>query len=301
MAYRCDSRVRARVRCCRRASSRRTRTARLKVYLDCNNCFGDYIREEVDMVEYVRDPAEADVHILVSQSDTGSGGTERAVALIGARPLQRAGLQVARAVAERRYRRHAAAAARDGDHDRPAELSLERRRQRRVDRRGRADRAARPGRPCDRSVELLGDERAGIDRDERRGKQPRARPRRRDRRRSDYRRLEDHVRGSRSSTGARTSTSTRTSRCAPMRNERDFDGLVARSLNDHWSVGGRASIDSSTFENIAHSVVRRAGDRIQPVSIFAIHAPAAAHRLRRRPVLRAVPRRDAACSKCPTR
>src|SRR5688500_18831169 len=57
---------------------------RLKVYLDCDNCFGDYIREEVDMVEYVRDPAEADVHILVSRSDTGSGGTERAVALIGA-------------------------------------------------------------------------------------------------------------------------------------------------------------------------------------------------------------------------
>ena len=56
---------------------------RLKVYLDCNNCFGDYIREEVGMVEYMRDPAEADVHILVSQSDTGSGGTERAVALIG--------------------------------------------------------------------------------------------------------------------------------------------------------------------------------------------------------------------------
>ena len=56
---------------------------RLKVYLDCNNCFGDYIREEVDIVEYVRDPAEADVHILVTQADTGSGGTERAVALIG--------------------------------------------------------------------------------------------------------------------------------------------------------------------------------------------------------------------------
>jgi hypothetical protein len=35
------------------------------------------------------------------------------------------------------------------------------------------------------------------------------------------------------------------------RNERDFDGLVARSLNDHWSVGARASIDSSTFDNIA--------------------------------------------------
>ena len=36
-----------------------------------------------------------------------------------------------------------------------------------------------------------------------------------------------------------------------VRNERDFDGLVARSVNDHWSVGGRASIDSSTFDNIA--------------------------------------------------
>src|SRR5688572_20083952 len=56
---------------------------RLKVYFDCDDCFGDYIREEVDIVEYVRDPAEADVHILVSQADTGSGGTERAVALIG--------------------------------------------------------------------------------------------------------------------------------------------------------------------------------------------------------------------------
>ena len=36
-----------------------------------------------------------------------------------------------------------------------------------------------------------------------------------------------------------------------IRNERDFDALVARSLNDHWSVGGRTSIDSSSFDNIA--------------------------------------------------
>jgi hypothetical protein len=27
-------------------------TGRLKVYLDCNNCYGNFIREEVDMVEY---------------------------------------------------------------------------------------------------------------------------------------------------------------------------------------------------------------------------------------------------------
>ena len=51
--------------CCRRSVvPRRTRQrARLKVYLDCNDCFGDFIREEVDIVEYVRDPAEADMHV----------------------------------------------------------------------------------------------------------------------------------------------------------------------------------------------------------------------------------------------
>ena len=57
---------------------------RLKVYLDCNDCFGDYIREEVDMVEYVRDPAEADVHIIVSRSPIpAAAASNSAVALIG--------------------------------------------------------------------------------------------------------------------------------------------------------------------------------------------------------------------------
>ncbi len=68
---------------CRRAPPAQDVNGRLKVYLDCNDCFGDYIREEVDMVEYVRDPAEADVHIIVSRADTASGGVEQAVALIG--------------------------------------------------------------------------------------------------------------------------------------------------------------------------------------------------------------------------
>jgi len=35
------------------------------------------------MVEYVRDPAEADVHVTVTNSETGSGGQERAVARDG--------------------------------------------------------------------------------------------------------------------------------------------------------------------------------------------------------------------------
>jgi hypothetical protein len=55
----------------------------LQVYLDCDFCFENFIREEVDLVEYVRDPAEADVHLIVTSTEIGSGGRERAVALIG--------------------------------------------------------------------------------------------------------------------------------------------------------------------------------------------------------------------------
>ena len=187
---------------------------RLKVYLDCNNCFGDFIREEVDMVEYVRDPAEADVHIIVTQRGDGERRHRTSRRADRPRPFQGHGLQHARDFPKRRHRRHAAAAAGDGHHDRPAELSCERRRQGRVDRRRRADRAAGAGGACDRSVELLGDERAGIHRDDRRGKQPRAQPERRPGRGSDYRRLEDHDGVRNRAFSAKISTSTRRSRCA---------------------------------------------------------------------------------------
>jgi hypothetical protein len=61
---------------------------RLRVFLDCDFCFEDFIRDEVDIVEYVRDPAEADIHVLVTQSDTGGGGTERTVRLVGLGPFK---------------------------------------------------------------------------------------------------------------------------------------------------------------------------------------------------------------------
>ena len=148
---------------------------RLKVYLDCNNCFGDYIREEVDIVEYVRDPAEADVHIIVSSSDTGSGGLERAVAFIGIGRFKGMDFKIAGDFRKRRQRRHAAAAVGDRDHHRPAELPLERRCQRRLDRRGRAGGPARPERSRDGPLEFLGDEPAGVGGHDRRREQPRAR------------------------------------------------------------------------------------------------------------------------------
>jgi hypothetical protein len=39
-----------------------------------------------------------------------------------------------------------------------------------------------------------------------------------------------------------------------IRNEREIESLVARSINDHWSIGVVGDLNSSTFENIDFSV-----------------------------------------------
>jgi hypothetical protein len=223
---------------------------RLKVYLDCDNCFGDYIREEVDMVEYVRDPAEADVHILVSRSDTGSGGTERAVALIGVGRFK--GLDFkSRALSqsgdtEDTQRQRLATAITIGllnylsSDGVSGGLTVE------------VEQTAQPGQAgpvtdpwnfwvmsVQGSIAMTGEESSrqldlgaeiaadritddwkitfGVEIEHRR---------------EDFDLDEDEP-------------------LRAERSERDFDALVARSLNDHWSMGGRASLESSTFENIA--------------------------------------------------
>ena len=60
-------------------------TARLQVFLDCNDCFADYLREETTFVDYVRDRTEADVHIIITNVGTGSGGREYVLAFTGER------------------------------------------------------------------------------------------------------------------------------------------------------------------------------------------------------------------------
>jgi hypothetical protein len=59
----------------------------LTVYLDCNyhGCDFDYFRTELGMVNWVRDRAVADIHILVTGQTTGSGGDEYTVTFIGLR------------------------------------------------------------------------------------------------------------------------------------------------------------------------------------------------------------------------
>lgn len=55
----------------------------VKVFVDCNSCDLDFIRTEILFVDYVRDPNQADVHILISQQQTGGGGTEYTLTFIG--------------------------------------------------------------------------------------------------------------------------------------------------------------------------------------------------------------------------
>jgi len=54
-----------------------------RVFLDCNQCDGDYVRKEVTFVDYVRNREDADVHVLVTTQDTGGGGRQWTLKYIG--------------------------------------------------------------------------------------------------------------------------------------------------------------------------------------------------------------------------
>lgn len=55
----------------------------LKVFLDCGVCDMNYLRQEVSYIRYVRDPALADVHILVTSSPTGANAYNHVLDFIG--------------------------------------------------------------------------------------------------------------------------------------------------------------------------------------------------------------------------
>lgn len=64
-----------------------TTRAGLTVFLDCQNvfCDFDFVRTDITAVNWVRDRAVADVHILVTGQDTGAGGRELTATFIGLR------------------------------------------------------------------------------------------------------------------------------------------------------------------------------------------------------------------------
>lgn len=58
----------------------------IRVFLDCQFfCDFDHFRREITMVDWVRDRQDAQVHILVTEQDTGGGGEEATFTFIGLR------------------------------------------------------------------------------------------------------------------------------------------------------------------------------------------------------------------------
>lgn len=54
------------------------------IYLDCSGyCFQNYIRTNITFVNFVRDQADAGIHLLITEARTGSGGSEYTLNFIG--------------------------------------------------------------------------------------------------------------------------------------------------------------------------------------------------------------------------
>jgi len=55
----------------------------IRVFIDCARCDMNYIRDEIPYVNYVRDVKEAQVYILETSDQTGSGGRKYTFAFVG--------------------------------------------------------------------------------------------------------------------------------------------------------------------------------------------------------------------------
>jgi hypothetical protein len=58
----------------------------IKIFVDCSpNCYQDYIKTELPMLDYVRDKELANLHLLITSQPAGNGGYEHALMFIGLR------------------------------------------------------------------------------------------------------------------------------------------------------------------------------------------------------------------------
>ena len=56
---------------------------KLSIFIDCQYCGQEFIKQNLTYVNYVRDTKEADVHLLFRTQSTASGGTENTIEFIG--------------------------------------------------------------------------------------------------------------------------------------------------------------------------------------------------------------------------
>ena len=59
----------------------------LKVFMDCDDCDMNRLREEVKIIQYVRDKELAEVHVFVNEMGTGNGGSAYSINYIGKGPF----------------------------------------------------------------------------------------------------------------------------------------------------------------------------------------------------------------------
>lgn len=60
-----------------------SREKALNIYIDCDYCDQSYFKENFTIVNYVRDRKVADAHIIISEMETGSGGTQYMIQFTG--------------------------------------------------------------------------------------------------------------------------------------------------------------------------------------------------------------------------
>lgn len=65
-----------------------TQTGYLKVFLDGAYQYHEYLKQEVTYLNYVRDRFDAQVHILITSQQTGSGGTEFTIHFLGQKEFE---------------------------------------------------------------------------------------------------------------------------------------------------------------------------------------------------------------------
>src|SRR6185503_5414950 len=68
----------------KQSRSQQTYPDRLKVFIDCHTgCDMTYIRSEINIVDFLLDRQAADVHVLITDQNTGSGGDEYQMIFFG--------------------------------------------------------------------------------------------------------------------------------------------------------------------------------------------------------------------------
>ena len=64
-------------------SATETETQKISIFIECRFCNEDFIKEEIPYVDYVRDRLDADIHVMETSQQTGSGGDEYSLYFIG--------------------------------------------------------------------------------------------------------------------------------------------------------------------------------------------------------------------------